>query len=53
MEALREKLAAPAVAPKRKTGWRSVYGAADPKDVAELQRIIDREFSRADAEGWD
>ena len=29
---------------RQKSGWRSVYGAADPKDVAELQRIIDVEM---------
>jgi hypothetical protein len=34
-------------------GWRAVYGAADPTEVAELQQIIDEEFSAIDAEGWD
>ena len=34
-------------------GWRTVYGAADPSEVAELQQIIDREFSAIDSEGWD
>jgi hypothetical protein len=46
VEAVRDKLAAAAAEPKRKTGWRSVYGAVDLKEVAELQRIIDEEFSR-------
>jgi len=26
-------------------GWRTVYGTADPSEVAELQQIIDQEFS--------
>lgn len=34
-------------------GWRAVYGAADPNEVAELQHIIDQEFSAIDSEGWD
>ncbi len=34
------------------TGWRAVFGAADPKEVAEVQRIIDEEFSKVDPEGW-
>ncbi|HMO86243.1 MAG TPA: hypothetical protein PKC18_15120 [Lacipirellulaceae bacterium] len=53
VEAVRDKLAAPASAAKRKSGWRAVYGAADPQDVAELQRVIDLEFSKIDREGWD
>ena len=44
--------------PRRKkneeeTGWRAAFGAADPEAVAEVQRIIDEEFSRIDPEGWD
>jgi hypothetical protein len=35
------------------TGWRAVYGAADPSEVAELEQIIDQEFSAIDSEGWD
>lgn len=37
---------------QHKAGWRAVYGAADPKEIAELQQIIDREFSEIDPEGW-
>jgi hypothetical protein len=33
-------------------GWRTAYGAADPNDVAEVQRMIDEEFSRIDPEDW-
>jgi hypothetical protein len=39
VEAVRDKLAAAAAEPKRKTGWRSVYGAVDLKEVAELQPL--------------
>jgi hypothetical protein len=53
VEAVRDKLAAPPVKANKKSGWRAVYGAADPKEVAELQRIIDRELSGIDPEGWD
>lgn len=35
------------------TGWRAVYGAADPSEVTQLQQIIDQEFSAIDSEGWD
>ncbi len=53
VEAVRDKLATTATAAKTKTGWRAVYGAANPKEIAQLQQIIDREFSAIDPEGWD
>lgn len=53
VEAVRDKLAASAAGPQHKTGWRAVYGAAKLDEVAELQRIIDQEFSGIDPEGWD
>ena len=34
------------------TGWRAAFGTARPEDVAEVQRIIDEEFSRIDPEDW-
>ena len=52
VEAVRTKLDDDRAKPKNKTGWRAVFGAADPKEVAELQRVIDEEFSRIDPEGW-
>jgi hypothetical protein len=56
VDAVRAKLAGDKAKPnakqKKKTGWESVFGAADPKEVAELQRIIDEEFSRIDPEDW-
>jgi plasmid stability protein len=55
VEAVRAKIKSETVQPKEKQnkkGWRAVFGAADPKDVAEVQRIIDEEFSKIDPEGW-
>jgi len=37
---------------EEKTGWEAAFGMADPKDVAELQRIIDEEFSKIDPDDW-
>ena len=56
IEAVRAKLATDKTKPnskrKQKTGWEAVFGCADPKEIAELQRIVDEEFSRIDPEGW-
>ena len=32
--------------------WRSVFGKGDKEAVAEVQRIIDEEFSKIDPEDW-
>jgi hypothetical protein len=60
IDAIRAKLAAESggkrgtkKAKNEETGWRAVFGAADPDEVAQVQRIIDEEFSRIDPEGWD
>ncbi len=50
VEAVHEKLADEQIPFER--GWRSVFGKADKEAVAEVQRIIDEEFSRIDPEGW-
>ena len=34
------------------TGWRSVFGKGDRKAVAEVQRIIDEEFSKIEPDDW-
>ncbi len=52
VEAVRAKLANDRSKPKGKSGWRALFGAADPQEIAEFQRIIDEEFSRIDPEGW-
>jgi len=57
VDAVRAKLATDKTKPnskrKQKTGWEAVFGAADPKEMAELQRIIDEEFSKIDREDWE
>ena len=56
VEAVRAKLTSDKAKPnskrKQKTGWEAAFGAADPKDVAEVQRIIDEEFSKIDPDDW-
>ena len=55
VEAVRAKLLSDNAKPnskRKKTGWEAAFGAADPKDVAELQRIIDEEFSKIDPDAW-
>lgn len=52
MEAVRDKLSADASAASREPGWKEVFGKADPKDVAEVQRIIDEEFEQINPEDW-
>jgi hypothetical protein len=53
LDAIRDKLAADAKATGKQSGWRAVFGKANKEDVAEVQRIIDEEFSRIDPEDWE
>jgi hypothetical protein len=54
LDAVREKLAKDdGAANKKLIGWRAAFGKGNKDDVAEVQRIIDEEFSRIDPEGWD
>jgi hypothetical protein len=54
LDAVRAKLAGEAsAADKKKVGWRAVFGKGNKEEVAEVQRIIDEEFSRIDPEGWE
>jgi hypothetical protein len=52
LDAVRDKLASERAISSQETGWRAVYGKARPEDVADVQRIIDEEFSRIDPEDW-
>ncbi len=52
LDAIRDKLVSEKGEPDNQTGWRAVFGAADPDDVAEVQRIIDEEYSKIDPETW-
>jgi hypothetical protein len=47
MEAISDKLAE-----TEHPGWRSVFGKGDKEAVAEVQRIIDEEFSKINPEDW-
>jgi hypothetical protein len=54
IDAVREKLATEGgAANKKQIGWRAVFGKGNKEEVAEVQRIIDEEFSRIDPEGWE
>jgi hypothetical protein len=52
VEAVRAKLTTKKARSQHKTGWQAAFGAADPKEVAEVQRIIDEEFSKIDLDSW-
>lgn len=52
VDAVRDKLAGDKARAGSEEGWRAVFGKADKKDVEEVQRIIDEEFSRIDPEDW-
>lgn len=53
LDAVREKLATESGSRKKQEiGWRAVFGKGNKQDVAEVQRIIDEEFSRIDLEDW-
>lgn len=53
LDALREKLAQEVKGKSRASGWRAAFGKGDAEAVAEVQSLIDEEFSKIDAEGWD
>jgi len=52
LDAIHDKLAAEKTKSTEETGWRVAFGAARAEDVAEVQQIIDEEFSRIDPEDW-
>jgi len=52
LEALREKLIAATSKPQEEVGWRSVFGKGDKQAIAEVQKIIDEEFSQIDYAEW-
>jgi plasmid stability protein len=52
LEALRDKLVRDRSSANGESGWKAVFGAARADDVAEVQRIIDAEFSRVDPDDW-
>ncbi len=54
LEALQEKLGTVSPKPegKEETGWRAVFGKGDKQAIAEVQKIIDEEFSQIDYAEW-
>ena len=36
-----------------RSGWRSVFGLADPKQVALVDRVLDRELEHVDRSEWE
>ena len=51
-EALETRLAATAPTTNDQSGWRSVFGLADPKAVAEVDEVIEREFEQVNPAEW-
>jgi len=52
LDAIREKLDGQRRNARQRNGWRSVFGKASLEEVSDVERIIDQEFSRIDAEDW-
>lgn len=52
LEAINEKLSAESAPESGPAGWRSVFGKASRRIIEDLQKEIDREFSRIDPEDW-
>ena len=52
LEAINEKLSAENAPTSGPAGWRSVFGKAARRSIEDLQKEIDREFSRIDPEDW-
>ena len=50
--ALRAYLGKSVEATQRNAGWRSVFGAADPAAVGEVDTVVREEFERIDPETW-
>jgi hypothetical protein len=53
LEAIRAKLVSDQHEKSAPVGWRAVYGKANPDDIADVQRLIDDEFSRVRSEDWE
>jgi hypothetical protein len=52
LEAVREKLERETEAVSEEPGWMRVFGKASPDSAAEVQSVIDEEFSRISDEDW-
>ena len=52
LDAIREKLEIDGEVKEDDLGLRAALGTADPEAVAEVQKIIDEEFSKVDLKDW-
>ncbi|MDZ4814654.1 MAG: hypothetical protein SGI71_00125 [Verrucomicrobiota bacterium] len=52
LEALKEKLESEAGGGRRAVGWRKVFGKGPKAGLAEVQAVIDEEFSRIHLDDW-
>jgi hypothetical protein len=50
--ALEMRLAAAPAPRTDRSGWRSVFGLADPKTVARVDQFIDADLERVDPSEW-
>jgi len=53
IDAVKEKLYSESDSDERQVGWRSVFGKAPANSVAEVQSVIDEEFSKVNLEDWE
>lgn len=51
-DALETRLASAPVPRTDRSGWRSVFGLADPKAVAKVDQFIDTDLERVDLAEW-
>jgi hypothetical protein len=51
-EALTTRLASTAPPSSRQSGWRSVFGLAEPKAVQAIDALLDRELEKVDPSEW-
>jgi len=52
LEAIRDKLLTDKKSTTDGQGWRAAFGKGDKEAIADVQRIIDEEFSQVDYEEW-
>ena len=53
IDAVKEKLYSESDSDESQVGWRSVFGRAPANSVAEVQSVIDEEFSKINLEDWE
>jgi len=51
-EAIATRLASTNLPATQVSGWRSVFGLADPKAVARVDAVVESEFEQVDPSDW-